>query len=137
MVSEPAGRSGLRGSLEALLGVPGVVGAVLATDDGLPLAAHVREDLDEEALAAAAAVLGQLGAKASADGGLGSLRFVGLDASKLRFMVEPVALGHLLALSDYSADVEQVLPEMHRSALELDEAARAMEDSLAADPAAR
>ncbi len=132
MASGPSGRFGLLALLETLPTVPGVVGAVLSTEEGLPLAARVREDQDEEALAAAATVLGQLGTRASADSKLGPLKLLCLDASRLRFIVRPVSLGHLLVLVDYSADFEQVLTAMQGTVAELETAAQAIENSFAA-----
>ncbi len=132
MANRPSGRHSLIALLEKLPALPGVIGAVLSTDEGLPLAAQVRTDQDEEALAAAAAVLGQLSAKACADSKLGAVNFLCLETSRFRFLVRPVSLGHLLVLVDYDADFELLLAVMQHTVVELETAAETLETSLAA-----
>ena len=104
------------GSLDALMGVPGVLAGMVATEEGLPLDARLRSELDTDALAAAAAVLGQLGSRtAQAHRGNG-LELVVLDASKYRFMVQPVSLGYLMAVTDPQIAADPVASQMARSA---------------------
>lgn len=121
------------GFVQALAQVPGVIGAVVATDEGLPVAAQAGGHLDTESLAAAAAVLGQLGRRAAAESELGGLDLLVVDASKLRLLVHPIALGHLMALAEGDADTEQVIAALRRAAADLDRVAQDTDDPCAAD----
>jgi len=133
MSSEPTTKnSGLGGTLDALMGIPGVLAGMVATDEGLPLAARLRTELDEEALAAAAAVLGQLGTRTLNGTGRGGLEAVVLDASKFRFVVQPVALGYLMVVTEPLAEADPVLGEMTNAAACLDEAGSALAEPRAA-----
>jgi predicted regulator of Ras-like GTPase activity (Roadblock/LC7/MglB family) len=133
MSSEPTTKKpGLGGTLDALMGIPGVLAGMVATDDGLPLAARLRTELDEEALAAAAAVLGQLGTRTLKDTGRGDLEAIVLDASKFRFVVQPVALGYLMVVTDPLAEADPVLGEMTKAAACLDKAGSALAEPRAA-----
>jgi len=133
MSSEPTTKNrGMGDTLDALMGVPGVLAGMVATDEGLPLAARLRTELDEEALAAAAAVLGQLGARTLKDVGRGELEVVVLDASKFRFVVQPVALGYLMVVTEPLAEADPVLGEMTSAAACLDEAGSALAEPRAA-----
>ncbi|HUU53314.1 MAG TPA: roadblock/LC7 domain-containing protein [Armatimonadota bacterium] len=133
MTSEPTTkRQGLGGALEAVIGVPGVLAGMVATEEGLPLAARLRAELDEEALAAAATVLGQLGTKTLADIDRGELEVVVLDASKFRFVVQPVAFGYLMVVTEPRAKTDPILAEMTSTAAYLDEAASALAQPRAA-----
>jgi predicted regulator of Ras-like GTPase activity (Roadblock/LC7/MglB family) len=109
-----------RDSLRSLLELPGVLAGMIATEEGLPLAARLRSALDEDALAAAAAVLGQLGAKALDGMGNGDLGLLVLDASKFRFMVQPLAVGYLMLVTEPDAEAEPVAAEMTAAVTELD-----------------
>jgi predicted regulator of Ras-like GTPase activity (Roadblock/LC7/MglB family) len=109
------------GSLDALMGVPGVLAGMIATEDGLPLDARLRSKLDADALAAAAAVLGQLGSRVLQAHDSNGLDLVVLDASKYRFMVQPVALGYLMAVTDPQIAADPVATQMARSAEVLDQ----------------
>ncbi len=111
------------GSLESLLALPGVLAGMVATEEGLPVAARLRSELDEEALAAAAAVLGRLGPKALGGIGYDETDLVMLDASKFRFMVRPLAVGYLMVVTDPSAEPDPVAAEMSTAATDLDRAA--------------
>ncbi len=111
-----------RDSLRSLLELPGVLAGMIATEEGLPLAARLRSALDEDALAAAAAVLGQLGAKALDGMGNGDLGLLVLDASKFRFMVQPLAVGYLMLVTEPDAEAEPVAAEMTAAVTELDRA---------------
>lgn len=120
------------GSLDALMGVPGVLAGMIATEEGLPLDARLRGELDADALAAAAAVLGQLGSRTvQAHGGRG-LELVVLDASKYRFMVQPVTLGYLMAVTDPQIAADPVATQMARSAALLNKLVTTFEKSHAA-----
>lgn len=109
------------GSLDALMGIPGVLAGMIATEEGLPLDARLRSELDRDALAAAAAVLGQLGSRVLQSHGSDGLEVVVLDASKYRFMVQPVALGYLMAVTDPQIAADPVAMQMARSAEALNE----------------
>ncbi len=108
--------SELGGTLDALMEVPGVVATMVATEEGLPLAARLRTELDEDGLAAAAAALGQLGSRALAGSRHARVQLVVLDASKLRFMVQPVALGYLMVVTEPSAKADPVAERMKSAA---------------------
>ena len=121
MSSEPTTKSqGLGGTLDTLMGIPGVLAGMVATDEGLPLAARLRTELDQEALAAAAAVLGQLGTRTLKDTESGDLEVVVLDASKFRFVVRPVALGYLMVVTEPLSEADPLLGEMVNAAACLD-----------------
>lgn len=109
-------------SLRSLLELPGVLAGMIATEEGLPLAARLRSALDEDALAAAAAVLGQLGAKALDGMGNGDLGLLVLDASKFRFMVQPLAVGYLMLVTEPDAEPDPVAAEMTAAVTKLDRA---------------
>ena len=120
------------GSLDALMGVPGVLAGMIATEEGLPLDARLRSELDTDALAAAAAVLGQLGSRAVQAHGGNGLELVVLDASKYRFMVQPVTLGYLMAVTDPQIAADPVATQMTRSAALLNKLVTTLEKSHAA-----
>jgi predicted regulator of Ras-like GTPase activity (Roadblock/LC7/MglB family) len=115
------------GSLESLVALPGVLAGMVATEEGLPLAARLRSELDEEALAAAAAVLGRLGPKALDGMGRDEMDLLVLDASKFRFMVRPLAIGYLMVVTDPSAEPDPVAAEMSTAATDLDRVAAELE----------
>lgn len=108
--------SELGGTLEALMEIAGVLACMVATEEGLPLVARLRTELDEDGLAAAAAVLGQLGSRALAGMEHAQVQLVVLDASKLRFMVQPVALGYLMVVTEPSAQADPVAEQMNSAA---------------------
>jgi predicted regulator of Ras-like GTPase activity (Roadblock/LC7/MglB family) len=109
-------------SLASLLELPGVLAGMVATEEGLPLAARLRSELDEDALAAAAAVLGRLGAKALNAADQGALGLLVLDASKFRFIVRPLAVGYLMVVTDPSTEPDPVAEQMSSTVMELDRA---------------
>ena len=133
MSSEPTTKKPeLADTLDTLMAVPGVLAGMVATDEGLPLAARLGTELDEEALAAAAAVLGQLGTRTLKETGRGDLEVVVLEASKFRFVVQPVALGYLMVVTDPLAEADPVLGEMTNAAACLEEAGSALAEPRAA-----
>ena len=133
MSSESTTKSpGLGGTLDALMDIPGVLAGMVATDEGLPLAARLRTELDEESLAAAAAVLGQLGTRTLKDTGHGDLEVVVLDASKFRFVVRPVALGYLMVVTEPCAEADPLLGKMTNAAACLDAVGSALAEPRAA-----
>ena len=109
--------------LEALCGARGVLGGLLATEEGLPVAARMRSEHDSEALAATAASIGLLGSKALASLGKGKLRLAVVDASKLRFLVRRVSMGFLLVVAELETSAGLIAAEMNRAAAALEEAA--------------
>jgi predicted regulator of Ras-like GTPase activity (Roadblock/LC7/MglB family) len=124
-----ASDAGLGGSLESLLSVPGVLAGMVATEEGLPLAARLRSELDGDALAAAAAVLGQLGSKALDGMGRGGLRVVVLDASKFRFMIQPLGIGYLMVVTDPNTEPDPVAAEIILAAADLGRATAELDTS--------
>jgi predicted regulator of Ras-like GTPase activity (Roadblock/LC7/MglB family) len=126
------GKTRWGGSLEALMGVPGVLAGMIATEEGLPLDARLRTELDREALAAAAAVLGQLGSRTLTGSESNGLELVVLDSSKYRFMVQPVALGYLMVVTDPQIAADSVATQMAESVAMLERAVTALSDPRAA-----
>jgi len=126
------GNSRVTGALEKLMGMPGVLAGMVATDEGLPLAARLRAELDEEGLAAAAAVLGQLGSKASSQIGARSLELIVLDTSKLRFMVQPLAIGYLMVVTEPLTEADPVAAEMTSAVAHLNTVTAALAEPRAA-----
>jgi predicted regulator of Ras-like GTPase activity (Roadblock/LC7/MglB family) len=92
----------LQNSLRPLLEADGILGGVLCTEDGLPLASALRPGLDEESLAAAGARIGQLSRDQFGDE---DLEAGVLDASRLRLVVRPVSLGYLVLAADPAAAI--------------------------------
>lgn len=95
--------SALEEALRPLLEMPGILGGLISATDGLLVAAVVREGLDEESLAAAGARLGQL---ASARLAYDVLDVAVLDATRLRLIVHPTALGYLTVVADPAGQIE-------------------------------
>lgn len=123
---EAARGPGLDESLEALTRTQGVLGAVLATEDGFLLAARVGPGQDKEGLAAAAATMGRVANDALRRLGRGDLEVATLEASKLTFLVRRVSVGSLLVVADPEADVGVIATEMSRAAVSLERAAAAL-----------
>lgn len=104
----------------------GVLGGVLATDDGFPLAARLRCAQDEEALAGGAAAMGRLVSSVLARLGRGELDLAVLDASKLRFLVRRLSVGFFLVVAEPEANVGLIAAEMNRAAATLEDAVAAL-----------
>jgi len=113
-------------SLDALTRTEGVLGAVLATEDGFLLAARVSPGQDREGLAAAAAAIGRVTNDTLRRLGRGDLEVATLEASKLTFLVQRVSVGFLLVVADPGADVGVIATEMSRAAVPLERAAAAL-----------
>lgn len=109
--------------LRHLLETDGVVGGVLCSLDGLPLAAALGGNLDEEGLAAAGARLGQM-----ASGCLGSdgLELAVMDATRLMIVVQPVALGYLVVAAEPAGKIESAMAAARRVGSALDQAAQTL-----------
>jgi predicted regulator of Ras-like GTPase activity (Roadblock/LC7/MglB family) len=98
--------SALEEALRPLLEMPGILGGLISATDGLLMAAVVKEGLDQESLAAAGARLGQLAAaRLSYD----DLDVAVLDATRLRLVVHPTALGYLTVVADPAGQIEPAL----------------------------
>ena len=110
-------------SLEALSRTQGVLGAVLATEDGFLLAARVSPGQDKEGLAAVAATMGRVAADALRRLGRGDLEVATLEASKLTFLVRRVSVGFLLVVAEPGEDVGVIASEMSRAVAPLERAA--------------
>lgn len=123
---DAARRPRLDESLEALTGTQGVLGGVVATEDGFLLAARVSRGQDREGLAAAAATMGRVASDTLGRLGRGDLEVATLEASKLTFLVRRVSLGFLLVVADPGADVGAIATEMGRAAASLERAAAAL-----------
>lgn len=95
--------SALEEALRPLLEMPGILGGLISATDGLLMAAVVKEGLDQESLAAAGARLGQL---ASARLAYDVLDVAVLDATRLRLIVHPTALGYLTVVADPVGQIE-------------------------------
>jgi predicted regulator of Ras-like GTPase activity (Roadblock/LC7/MglB family) len=113
----------LQEALRPLLETAGVLGGVLCTADGLPMAAALKDGLDEEGLAAAGARLGQLAwARLRGD----KLDVAVLDATRLRLVVRAVSLGYLTLVADPAGNIEPALAAARQVGEALDEAATAL-----------
>ena len=110
-------------ALRPLLETAGVLGGVLATPDGLPMAAALKEGLDEEGIAATGARLGQL---ARAGMGEEALEMMVLEATRLRLVVRPVSLGYLVVVAEPNSGIEMALAAARQLELDLDETATAL-----------
>jgi predicted regulator of Ras-like GTPase activity (Roadblock/LC7/MglB family) len=123
MMSEQSpgqGPAGFAQALDSLTCLQGVVGGVVATDDGLPLAARVQTGLDGESLAAAAAAMGHYARGALTDASRGELSVAVLEASRLKLLICPLSLGYLLAITEPEADLTTIMPEVNEAARSLE-----------------
>jgi len=106
----------LEDALEALVTTRGVLGAVVATEDGFVLAARLAGDQDGEALAATAAAIGRSAGAALARLGRGKLQMAMLEASRFRLLVRAALEGYLLVVAEPEANVGLMLSEMEAAA---------------------
>jgi len=118
--------AGLDAALEGLLSTAGVVGAILATSDGLPLAVRLPVRQDRDSLAAGAAALAGLAAQVLSRLERGGLDLAIFDADKMRVLVRPLSLGFLLVVGDTEANVGLIAEDMRRAASDLETAAAAL-----------
>jgi predicted regulator of Ras-like GTPase activity (Roadblock/LC7/MglB family) len=130
-MTEPEGTEGRRlaETLEALTEISGVVGGVLAAEDGFPLATRLGGVHDREGMAAAAAAIGQLAGQTLGRLGRGALQLAVLEASRATFVVRPTSVGFLMAVAEPEADVSLIATEMRRAAAALEQAASALAGS--------
>jgi len=124
--AEATSGSRIHEPLEMLTRTRGVLGAVVATEDGLPLATRLRSGHDKEGMAAAAAAMGQLAGKTLERLGRGGLEVATLEASKFTFVVRRVSVGFLLSVTEPEANVGLIATEMGRAAAALEDAAAAL-----------
>jgi predicted regulator of Ras-like GTPase activity (Roadblock/LC7/MglB family) len=124
--SECAIDSGLDAALEGLLSTTGVVGAILATRDGLPLALRLPARQDRDSLAAGAAALGGLAAQVLSRLERGGFELAVFDAEKMRVFVRPLSLGFLLVVGETEANVGLISEDMRRAASDLEASAAAL-----------
>jgi predicted regulator of Ras-like GTPase activity (Roadblock/LC7/MglB family) len=113
----------LREALRPLLEVEGVLGGVLCSADGLPLAAALKDGLDEDGLAAAGARLGQLAGGCLGDDGL---EIAVIDASRLMIVVRPVSLGYLTLAANPLGEMEAAIAAAKQAGATLEEIAAAL-----------
>jgi predicted regulator of Ras-like GTPase activity (Roadblock/LC7/MglB family) len=106
----------LSGPLEALQRTRGALGALVATHDGLVLAARLESGLDAEAHAAAAAVLARLASKTLSAINRGQLRTMAVQASRLTLLVSPLPIGYLLVLTRPEAELAPTAAGMRKAA---------------------
>lgn len=123
---ERAAGSGLEAPLEGLISTTGVVGAILATTDGLPLALRLPARQDRDSLAAAAAALGGLAAEVLSRLERGGFDLAVFDAEKMRVFVRPLSLGFLLVVGETEANVGLIAKDMLRAVAGLETAAAAL-----------
>jgi predicted regulator of Ras-like GTPase activity (Roadblock/LC7/MglB family) len=107
---------GLEEALAVAAAVPGVIGGVLATEEGLLVASRLTEGLDEEALAGAAAALGAVAGETLAGLGRGEMDLMVLEVSKMSLVVSPVAVGYLMVVAEPDADAAEIAEAVNRAA---------------------
>ncbi len=108
--------------LEMLLGMGGVLGAVVATEDGLPVAKRLPGGHDRDGMSAAAAAMGRLAGKTLDHLGKGRLEVATFEGSKLTFLVGRVSVGFLMSVVEPEAEVELIAKARRQAAAPLEEA---------------
>lgn len=98
--------------IAAVRSLPGVTAALLATKDGLLLAGANSSGWDEEALAAAAAVIGGCAPRVAGQ----PAEFIVLDGTRLRLLVRPVPPGYLLITTAPESPVDPILQTLREAA---------------------
>ncbi len=96
----------LQSMLGSLLEAEGLLGAVLTGSDGLPLAAVMKNGLDDEGIGAAGARLGQLARDCL---GGQTLELVVMDATRLTIAVRPLSLGYLTLAVEPGCKIESAI----------------------------
>jgi len=122
----------LQGALDALIVERGVRGALVADNDGLPVALRLRTGMDAEGLAALAATLGRLAERVTAELGRGDLDLLALDTDLGLLLVKPLSFGFLLALGEADANLALIAASMADAAGPLQSAANAASRGVAA-----
>jgi len=122
---KPEQRS-LDSPLETLTSGPGVLGAMVCTDDGLPLLVRLQSHQDREALAAAGAELGEMTCEVLDRLKQGELEMAVLETEELRFLVRPFSMGFLLVMAESEANVGLLSVEMSKAAAALEKAVSAV-----------
>jgi len=118
--------SGLDSSLAALTSRPGVLGAMVSTDDGLPFLVRLQSHHDQETLAAAGAALGQMTCEVLDRLNQGELEMAVLETEEFRFLVRPLSVGFLLVMAESEANVGLLSAEMSKAAAALEKAVSAV-----------
>jgi predicted regulator of Ras-like GTPase activity (Roadblock/LC7/MglB family) len=113
-------------ALQSLVATRGVLAAVLAAPDGLPVAIRVQSGHDGEAWAAAASIMGRLARKVLTRLSKGRLEVAFFDTEAYRFLLRPISLGYLLAVCAPDANVGLVSIEMETAAANLETLAQAL-----------
>ncbi len=122
-------------ALETLTSASKVLAAVLAAEDGLPIAVRLRSNHDRDVWAAAASAMGRMGRKVLARLGKGELTWGAFDTRKYRLLVRPVSLGYLLAICEPDANMGMIGVELDGAADALDRAMPGGVAAAAPDPA--
>lgn len=131
----PPERPGFDEALETLTETPGVRAAVVAAEDGLPIAMRLQSDQDGEMWAAVASSMGRLAQRVLKRLARGSLEVGVFDTDRYRFLVCPLRVGFLLAVCEPQANVGLVTLEMQAAATALETATEAMADGARIAPA--
>lgn len=116
----------LEAPLEALTSRFGVLGAMVSTDDGLPLLVRLQSHHDQEALAAAGAALGKMTCEVLDRLNQGELEMAVLETEEFRFVVRPLSVGFLLVMAESEANVGLLSAEMSKAAAALEKAVSAV-----------
>ena len=125
----PRDPRGIDVRLARLVEADGVLGGLVATRDGLPLAMHLGTTQDGEALAAAAAGIGQLAKDVLRRLDRGEMELGVIDTSRFRLVIRPLSVGFLLVLAEPRASLDLISHEMNAAAVALDQAAGALAGS--------
>jgi len=110
-------------ALDALTGLRGVLGGLLATEDGFPVAARLHAGHDTEAMAAAASAMGRIAVSTLGNLDRGDLEVAAFEATRLTFLVRRLSVGFLLAITEPEANLGFIAAEMSRTAATLEQAA--------------
>jgi predicted regulator of Ras-like GTPase activity (Roadblock/LC7/MglB family) len=113
-------------ALQSLVATRGVLAAVVAAPDGLPVAVRVQDGHDGEAWAAAASIMGRLARKVLTRLSRGRLEVAFFDTEAYRFLLRPISVGYLLAVCAPDANVGLVSIEIETAAASLEALAQAL-----------
>ena len=124
MTYSPAEQFGA--ALRSLAARPGVLAALMASEDGLPIAVQMGPGHDAEIWSAAASVMGRLAQRALTEMGKGDLEVGVIDTDRFRIVLRPLSVGFLLAVCGSEASIVQIAARMAEVAVALDHAAAPM-----------
>jgi predicted regulator of Ras-like GTPase activity (Roadblock/LC7/MglB family) len=108
--------------LDVLTRARGVLGALVATEDGLPLAVRLQSGHDAEALAGAAGQLRKLAKEALQALAGGELELGVIDTSRYRLIVRGLANAVLLVVAEPEANLGVISRRMSHAAEKVTEA---------------